>query len=77
MRRMTRHDYDSPGSKARLLEAVLAWADADTDDDVAYHRAEMRHAKAMEAHLLAKGWRPPERPKKRQSVAAESLSFRF
>jgi hypothetical protein len=39
----------------RIAEAVFAWADADSDDDVAYHRAKMRHRKA----LISAGWTPP------------------
>ena len=42
MRRMSRQDYDKPGSFERIAVAALAYADADTDDDEAYHRARMR-----------------------------------
>jgi hypothetical protein len=40
--RKTRHDYDAPGSFARLLEAALAMADCDSEDDRAFDAARMR-----------------------------------
>lgn len=50
MRRMTKHDYAAPGSFDRVLEAAIALADADSEDDRAYHRAKMRLLKAMLAY---------------------------
>lgn len=77
MARMTKHSYPEPGSLDRVLEAAEAWVDADSEDDDAYHRARARIIRAMDCHYLAKGWRPPPKRKQRQSVAVESLSFRF
>jgi hypothetical protein len=39
--RKTKHDYDAPGSFARLLEAALAVAnvDAESKSDAAFHAA--------------------------------------
>lgn len=46
--------YSTP--RERLLEAILAIADADADDDgTAYHRAWVRFRKT----LLELGWTPP------------------
>lgn len=77
MRRMTKHDYREPGSLARVLEAAESWVDADSEDDVDYHRRKMRMVKAMESHFLAKGWTPPRKRKQRASVAVESLTLPF
>lgn len=47
---------------ARIQEACIAVADADADDDAAYHRARVRFRKT----LIECGWRPPhERKSKR------------
>lgn len=56
----------------RILEAILAVAEADTEDDRQYHAAMMRHRKT----LLDLGWRPPI---KRQSrpTPAEQLAIRL
>ena len=47
MARKTKHDYREPGSFERCEEAALALADADSDDDVAYHRAKARFRAAV------------------------------
>jgi hypothetical protein len=39
VRRLTKRDYSAPGSFGRLLEAALAVAEADAEDDAAYHRS--------------------------------------
>ncbi len=56
--RKTKHDYSGPGSFDRVLEAAIALADADTDDDAAFHRCKMRLVKATAAywsqHLLTR-----------------------
>ncbi|WP_041453467.1 hypothetical protein [Anaeromyxobacter dehalogenans] len=49
-RRLTRFDYDGPGSFSRLLEAAYALADADSEDDVAYHRARCRFRAAVNSY---------------------------
>lgn len=49
-KRPTRHDYDSPGSFGRVLEAAIACADADADDDANFAAAEMRMRQALKAH---------------------------
>lgn len=54
MRRPTRHDYDGPGSFERLHEAALRVADADTEDDVAHHRACVRLRAAAVAYVTAR-----------------------
>lgn len=46
---------------ARIQEACIALADADSDDDVAYRRAEVRLRKT----LIECGWRPPEAHRRR------------
>lgn len=50
MSRKTKHDYDTPGSFARVLEAGIAYLDCDTDDDKAAHAAEMRFRAALRDH---------------------------
>ena len=56
-----REPYEKPASFARILEAGIAAADADSDDDTAFHAAEMRLRQAVAAHaprvLGAKGGR--------------------
>jgi hypothetical protein len=49
--------------EGRLLEAIIAVADADAEDDRAYHRAWVRWRKAM----VECGWKPP-RAKPRPGV---------
>jgi hypothetical protein len=60
-RRSTRPSYEQPGSFARVLEAVIAVVDAPTEDDRAYHAAEISARQAIGAHapriLGAKGGR--------------------
>lgn len=60
MRRKTRHDYRQPGSLERCEEAAYALADADSDDDVAYHRARAR----FRAALLAFHFEAPRRQRR-------------
>ncbi len=45
--------YDSP--TGRILEAAIAIADADSEDDAAWHRGWMRLRKT----LVELGWKPP------------------
>lgn len=47
MARNTKHSYREPGSWERAEEAAYALADADTEDDTAYHRAKARHRAAV------------------------------
>lgn len=49
MRRKTRHDYREPASFERCEEAAYDLADADAEDDVAYHRARCRFRAAIKA----------------------------
>lgn len=42
--------YGEPGSFARVQEAGIAIADADSDDDAKYHAAKMRLRQAVAAH---------------------------
>lgn len=60
-RRQTRRDYDTPGSFGRVLEAGIAAADADSEDDADFHAREMRLRSAVNDHapraLGAKGGR--------------------
>jgi hypothetical protein len=55
VRRLTRHDYDVPGSFSRLLEAALAAADCDTDtvNDPEFASACQRLRKAAVAYGVA------------------------
>jgi hypothetical protein len=46
--------YASPA--ARILEAAIALADADSEDDEAWHRSWVRLRKT----LVETGWTPPE-----------------
>jgi hypothetical protein len=48
----------------RILEAMIAIADCDSDDDVAYHRAWVRWRKTM----IECGWRPPQERRKASMV---------
>ena len=48
--RMTRNDYDAPGSEARLQEAAIALLDADSEDDEAYARARARWRSALKGY---------------------------
>jgi hypothetical protein len=50
---MTKHDYPGPGSFERVEEAALAYADADTENDVDFHRRKAR----LRAAVLAFLWR--------------------
>jgi hypothetical protein len=45
--RMTRNDYAESGSFDRVLEAAIALADADSDDDQAFDRAKARMRSAL------------------------------
>ena len=57
---------------ARIQEACIALADADSDDDVAYRRAEVRLRKT----LIECGWRPPGKKSKRgETIARFQLSL--
>jgi hypothetical protein len=51
-----KREYGSP--VARILEAAISIADADSDDDRAWHRSWMRLRKT----LLDLGWAPPSDP---------------
>jgi hypothetical protein len=53
MRRMTRHDYRQAASFERCEEAAYALADADAEDDTAYHRARARFRAAIQAREAA------------------------
>jgi hypothetical protein len=46
----SRPKYVEPSSFARVFEAALATADADSEDDIEYHAAEMRLRAAVNAH---------------------------
>lgn len=54
LERPTRHSYREAGSFERLHEAALAVADADTDDDLEYHRACCRLRAAALAYAAAR-----------------------
>jgi hypothetical protein len=49
--------FDPGSRRAIVMEGILAVADADSDDDVAYHRAWCRFWEAVRAA----GWSPKER----------------
>jgi hypothetical protein len=51
--RKTRADYPHPGSFSRVLEAAIACADADSEDDVEYERARKRLTEAALAYATA------------------------
>lgn len=53
----------------RILEAVIALADADADDDRAYHRAWARFFKTLDDL----GWRQPARRHLKPSMVTEQL----
>lgn len=80
MRRRTRHDYPGPGSRERVREAYLAVLDADSEDDVAYHRAECRANAALEAYVarrLREALRGPRSRARRQDRPEQpTLPFR-
>lgn len=57
---------------ARVQEACIALADADSEDDVAYRRAEVRLRKT----LIECGWRPPgNKPKRGERLARVQLTL--
>lgn len=64
MRRRTKHDYPGAGSFERCEEAALALADADTEDDQAWHRARARFRAAVLAFRF-------ERPARRRHERPE------
>lgn len=45
--------------KEAVLEAGAAWLDADSEDDLAYKRAEQAFLARTEAWMRSRGWRPP------------------
>jgi hypothetical protein len=65
MRRMTKHDYRQAASFERCEEAAYALADADAEDDAAYHRARARFRAAILAREAAAVKAAREKRKKR------------
>lgn len=58
--------------EARIQEACIAIADADSDDDAAYHRAWVRFRKT----LVECGWRPPgKKPKRGERIVRYQLTL--
>jgi hypothetical protein len=59
--------------EGRLLEACIAWVDADADDPTSFHRGKMRLRKT----LIDQGWTPPgqrvHRPRPRPSMLTNQL----
>jgi hypothetical protein len=53
----------------RILEAIIAVADADAEDETDWHRNWVRFRKAM----IECGWRPPAEPKARPSMLTHQL----
>jgi hypothetical protein len=77
MRRMTRHDYRQAASFERCEEAAYALADADAEDDTAYHRARARFRAAIQAREAAAVKAALSKPKRKRSPAMPHPSLPF